>query len=169
LLGHFVTLFRLFDISIKLVEAIISSRACAVDQSPEEIVSLPGMSLKPMFRIEQNLKGWDLFFKEQYRLAERNRPAVRAAQTHCVYCEQALDGTSHMDHIQAIKNGGSGEITNLVYACAKCNLTKNGRDFWRFIETKTKSIQSQIIRRLEKLGKQIPVEIPLAESVSANA
>jgi 5-methylcytosine-specific restriction endonuclease McrA len=59
-----------------------------------------------------------------------------------------------MDHIEAIKNGGSGEITNLVYACAKCNLSKNGQDFWRFIETKNKTVQSQIIRRLEKLASR---------------
>jgi 5-methylcytosine-specific restriction endonuclease McrA len=146
----------------------VVSRAHALDQSPEEILSFALRLAKAYdLKVEENLKDWDLWFKEQYRLAERNRPAVRAAQTHCVYCEQPLDGTSHMDHIQAIKNGGSGKITNLVYACAKCNLSKNGQDFWQFIETKNKTVQSKIIRRLEKLDKQIPVEIP--EEVSSDS
>jgi hypothetical protein len=160
----------LFDFSVKLAEDIVVSLARSLDQSPEEILNFAWKLAEAYdLKVHENLKAWDLWYKEQYRLAERNRPAVRAAQTHCVYCEQALDGTSHMDHIQAIKNGGSGEITNLVYACAKCNLSKNGKDFWQFIETKTKSVQSQIIRRLEKLGKQIPVEIPLPEEVSTDA
>jgi Domain of unknown function (DUF4082) len=70
----------LFDISVKLVEDIISSRARVLDQSPEEIVSFAWKVAEAHeLKIEQNLKGWDLFFKEQYRLAERNRPAVKAA------------------------------------------------------------------------------------------
>ncbi len=159
----------LFDISVQLAEDIVVSRgAHALDQSPEEILSFAWKLAEAYdLKVEENLKDWDLWYKEQYRLAERNRPAVRAAQTNCVYFEQPLDGTSHMDHIQAIKNGGSGKITNLVYACAKCNLSKNGQDFWQFIETKNKTVQSKIIRRLEKLDKQIPVEIP--EEVSSDS
>jgi 5-methylcytosine-specific restriction endonuclease McrA len=159
----------LFIESLELAEKIVVSRAHALDQSPEEILSFAWRLAEAYdLKVVENLKDWDLWFKEQYRLAERNRPAVRAAQTHCVYCEQPLDGTSHMDHIKAIKNGGSGEITNLVYACDKCNLSKNGQDFRQFTETKTKTIQSQIIRRLEKLGKQIPVKLPPPEEVSSN-
>ena len=98
-------------------------------KSPEEIVSFVWKVVEAYeLKIEENLKGWDLWYKQQYLFAERNRSAVRAAQTHCVYCEQPLDDTSHVDHIEAIKNGGSGEITNLAYACAKCNLSKNGQD-----------------------------------------
>jgi hypothetical protein len=169
LLAH-MTKRPLFDTDVKLVEDFILSRARVVDQSPEEIVSFAWKVAEAFkLKIEENLKGWDLWYKQQYLFAERNRSAVRAAQTHCAYCEQPLDSTSHMDHVEAIKNGGSGEITNLVYACAKCNLSKNGQDFWKFIETKTKSVQSQIIRRLEKLGKQIPVEIPPPEEAPADA
>jgi hypothetical protein len=159
----------LFDTAVKLAEDIVALRSGhALNQSPEEILSFAWRLAEAHdLKVEENRKGWDLWWKEQYRLAERNRAAVRAAQTNCVYCELPLDGTSHMDHIEAIKNGGSGEITNLVYACAKCNLSKNGQDFWEFIETKNKTVQSQIIRRLEKLGKQIPLEGP--EKVSSDS
>jgi hypothetical protein len=150
----------LSDTGVELAKDIVL--ACAYsDQSPEEIISFAWKLAEAYeLKVEQHLKGWDLWVKEQYRLAEHNREAVRAAQTHCVYCEQALDNASHMDHIQAVKSGGSGEITNLVFACARCNLAKNGQDFWKYLETKTKSVQGKIIRRLGRLDKQIPIEFP---------
>jgi hypothetical protein len=106
----------------------------------------------------QREKEWGEWTKEQYRITERNRAVVKAAQTNCVYCSKTLNGTSHVDHIRPVKDGGSGEITNLVEACADCNLEKNGQEFWIFLESKTKAEQNAIIRRLDRLGKQIPLK-----------
>lgn len=50
------------------------------------------------------------------------------------------------------------ELTNLVKACAACNLQKNGTEFLKFLETKTKKEQGAIIRRLDRLGKLIPLQ-----------
>jgi hypothetical protein len=148
----------LYDATFKLFEQVLCC-ASTFDRTPEEMVNY-AIRIGEVFqeKVEENLRKWSDWSKEQYLLAERNRLLVRAAQTHCVYCEQPLDGTSHMDHIRPIKCGGTGEITNLVYACAKCNLSKNGQHFWKYLETKTKTVQSQIIRRLQKLGKQIPID-----------
>jgi hypothetical protein len=160
----------LYDGTLRFIEDLMISRARVVDQSPQEIIAFAwGIGEAYELKVQENITNWSLWANEQFRLAERNRLIVRAEQTHCVYCEQALDGTSHLDHIEAVKNGGSGEITNLVYACAKCNLSKNGQDFWRFIEAKTKSVKSQIIRRLDKLGKQIPLDIRLFSEPPADA
>jgi len=46
----------------------------------------------------------------------------------------------------------------LVKACAACNLQKNGTEFLKFLETKTKKEQGAIIRRLDRLGKLIPLQ-----------
>jgi hypothetical protein len=81
---------------------------------------------------DQREKDWGEWYKEQYRLTERNRAIVKAAQTNCAYCDGPLDQTSHTDHIRPVKDGGTGELTNLVEACSPCNLQKNGTEFWKF-------------------------------------
>jgi 5-methylcytosine-specific restriction endonuclease McrA len=48
----------------------------------------------------------------------------------CVYCGRspATDGvTLHADHVVPRDAGGSDELSNLVTACADCNLTKSRR------------------------------------------
>lgn len=66
--------------------------------------------------------------------------------------------SSHTDHIRPIIDGGTGEWTNLVEACSPCNLEKNGTEFWEFLHTKTKKDQYDIIRRLDRLRKVIPLK-----------
>lgn len=46
----------------------------------------------------------------------------------CQYCgKSAPDVVLHVDHIKPIKEGGTNDITNLVTACADCNLGKGAR------------------------------------------
>jgi len=46
----------------------------------------------------------------------------------CQYCGQkAPDVLLHVDHIIAVANGGSNEISNLITACSNCNLGKGAR------------------------------------------
>jgi hypothetical protein len=46
----------------------------------------------------------------------------------CVYCgRSAPDVVLHVDHIVPASKGGTNEITNLVTACADCNLGKSDR------------------------------------------
>lgn len=43
----------------------------------------------------------------------------------CVYCgTTAAESSLHVDHVLAVANGGSDEMTNLVTACAECNQGK---------------------------------------------
>ena len=55
----------------------------------------------------------------------------------CVYCgrkeghigptETRLDGCMHLDHVVPVSHGGSGEVSNLVTSCRKCNMEKGDR------------------------------------------
>jgi len=49
----------------------------------------------------------------------------------CKYCGTTLDfsekGTVHLDHVVPLSKGGPHSITNVVWSCAKCNLTKSDK------------------------------------------
>lgn len=49
----------------------------------------------------------------------------------CAYCDVVLDfsakGTVHLDHVIPLSKGGAHSITNVVWSCASCNLTKNNK------------------------------------------
>lgn len=46
----------------------------------------------------------------------------------CCYCgAEAPKAVLHVDHIEAVANGGTNDITNLVTACADCNLGKSDK------------------------------------------
>jgi hypothetical protein len=46
----------------------------------------------------------------------------------CQYCgKSAPEVVLHVDHIKPVKEGGTNDITNLVTACADCNLGKGAR------------------------------------------
>ena len=50
--------------------------------------------------------------------------------SHCVYCGA---DASHVDHQTPRSRGGSNDISNLVPACAKCNIAKGSKTVgeWR--------------------------------------
>lgn len=48
----------------------------------------------------------------------------------CSYCGALME---HIDHIQAVASGGSGDWTNLTAACAACNHRKGTRDLLDFL------------------------------------
>ena len=141
-----------------LVEDICRNHRLETSKSAQEVFEFSMQLAQQIDLLEdQRLKDWDAWYKEQYRITEQNRAAVKAGQTNCVYCNKPLDDTSHTDHIRPINDGGAGELTNLVEASAACNLEKNDKEFWKFLGTKTKKERGAIIRRLDRLGKQIPL------------
>lgn len=83
--------------------------------------------------------------RERYKALEQNRRARKRAvggtHTHeqireqydrqkskCYYCIKKIAwGKHHIDHVIPLSRGGSNDISNLVIACQKCNLTKHNR------------------------------------------
>ena len=54
----------------------------------------------------------------------------------CQYCgKSAPDVVLHVDHIKPVKEGGTNDITNLVTACADCNLGKGARKILLWYQT----------------------------------
>lgn len=45
----------------------------------------------------------------------------------CYYCHTKVGKNYHVDHVVPISRGGTNDISNLVIACAQCNLSKNDR------------------------------------------
>lgn len=59
-------------------------------------------------------------------------------QKICYWCNIECDEKYHIDHYVPLSKGGTHTIDNLVIACAKCNLTKNAKDPYKFAQTKGK-------------------------------
>ena len=53
----------------------------------------------------------------------------------CVYCG-AQEGPFHFDHLWPHSRGGSDAASNIVIACAPCNLSKGGRTLIEWMATK---------------------------------
>ncbi len=64
----------------------------------------------------------------QDREYARNRKVVLADDPFCRWC-----GSPHattVDHVVAVANGGTNDISNLVACCARCNASKKDNPGW---------------------------------------
>jgi len=53
---------------------------------------------------------------------------LQKTQTHCYWCGNPLKNkASHVDHYIPLSKGGKHTISNLVMACASCNLSKGAK------------------------------------------
>lgn len=86
----------------------------------------------------------------------------KAQDSCCYYCGSLLTNNSsdhddieaHIDHMQPISAGGSGEIDNLCFTCPRCNLSKNSMSAKHFIKKiDARASQGDISQRI-KIRKQ---------------
>ena len=59
--------------------------------------------------------------------AKTRRAVLRRAGNRCEYCrlpQAGHDERFSVDHVIAVKHGGSDELSNLALACLRCNLHK---------------------------------------------
>ena len=54
----------------------------------------------------------------------------------CYWCNCKCESNYHIDHYEPLSKGGKHVISNLVIACASCNLKKNSKDPYLFALTK---------------------------------
>jgi len=55
------------------------------------------------------------------------RAQYKRQRGRCYYCGVEVGDTYHVDHVVPISKGGSNDPSNLVVACAPCNLRKNDK------------------------------------------
>ena len=90
-------------------------------------------------------KDWRTSNKEQVRALDHVRRArelqaeghftsddidriTKLQKGKCAYCRIGLSGKYHVDHIVALKNGGSNRRSNLQILCQPCNQSKSAKD-----------------------------------------
>lgn len=56
----------------------------------------------------------------------------------------SLEACAHLDHMDPLSRGGEDSIRNVVYACAKCNLSKRNRLFVDWLEMIEPSRREQV-------------------------
>jgi 5-methylcytosine-specific restriction endonuclease McrA len=58
-----------------------------------------------------------------------------AQMGECYYCTRRVNNADHgtLDHKTPKSKGGSGEKSNLVFACVKCNAHKAHMDHYAFV------------------------------------
>lgn len=63
--------------------------------------------------------------REAISVAVKSIVLARDGQ-RCVYCG-SIEGPFHFDHLYPVSRGGSNAVSNIVLACAACNLAKSDR------------------------------------------
>lgn len=87
------------------------------DSLPDEIPAILPIQVSPKIKKIREPIGKKLRFE-----------VLKRDKFTCQYCGQkAPDVILHVDHIQAVANGGSSNIINLVTACSDCNGGKSAR------------------------------------------
>lgn len=66
-------------------------------------------------------------FKRNVSTAKKKRVAA-SQKWHCAICQHMLDETYEVDHILALKDGGSNEIDNLRALCRPCHAKKTAEE-----------------------------------------
>lgn len=75
-----------------LVEEILIQRSQVAAASAETVFQFALQLAHLIDQLDdQREKDWDAWSKEQYRITEKNRATVKAAQTNCAYCNRTLD------------------------------------------------------------------------------
>lgn len=81
----------------------------------------------------------------------------------CQYCgAKAPDVILHCDHIQAVKNGGSNDILNLLTACQDCNGGKGARPLDQAVMMEKQVSQ---LAELEQRRQQVEMLMKWRESL----
>lgn len=83
----------------------------------------------------------------------------------CQYCgAKAPDVVLHVDHIQAVANGGTNDVLNLVTSCAGCNGGKGAKPI---LDDSAVSKQREQLAALEERRQQIEMMVQWRQELAA--
>ena len=60
--------------------------------------------------------------------ADELKALFERQQGKCAYCSKSIRKGYHVDHVIPLARGGSNWITNIAFACARCNTSKGATD-----------------------------------------
>lgn len=94
--------------------------------------------------------------------AAQIRELLRLQEGHCYYCFAGLltqtgRPSYHRDHFEPVEYGGSDSISNIVLACASCNINKRACDGESFKRSRLRRASIELraeLRRIHRAVKQ---------------
>lgn len=60
----------------------------------------------------------------------------------CAYCGEYLNGKYHIDHKVPVSRGGTNDLENLQFTCARCNIVKQAMTHEEFLVSKRRKAVS---------------------------
>lgn len=109
---------------------------------------------KPYEKIHELAYAKAAIFDDKSRSIAAQRREMIEKTDQCPYCGSELGNDAHLDHIQPINRGGLSIDENLVWCCAKCNLSKSNKGLIEFLLASNYNIE-QTCTRLISLGKRV--------------
>lgn len=104
-------------------------------RSQQKRLSKPGTAKREMARYRANkakVARYSFTLRDETRMLNRQRNS-------CVYCSASIPpGHRHLDHVVPLSKGGRHGPSNLVFACVRCNSSKNDKYVmvWRLAMSK---------------------------------
>ena len=107
-------------------------------------------------RQRENIRLWAIENRLRRNTNEANRRARKSGRVYfeeiadlvssygglCVYCMAPYE---HLDHVEPLSMGGMHSISNLVPACAPCNLSKNNKPMLVWLATRQPTLQKEMV------------------------
>ena len=121
-----------------IVLSVADDKLAAMAAARRLLVGLPAATAANDARWEQGAFWPDLPVARSARplaISRRRREVFARSDGRCHYCRGALvlDGRWHVEHMVPRALGGDDVASNLVAACAPCNLAKSDRTALEFV------------------------------------
>jgi 5-methylcytosine-specific restriction endonuclease McrA len=79
-------------------------------------------------RADANVRRARQLAAEGSHTANELKALFKAQKGKCAYCSQSIRKGYHVDHVIPLARGGSNWISNIAFACARCNTSKGATD-----------------------------------------
>lgn len=101
-------------------------------------------------------------------LSHRQIQAIKHERCDCLYCGVSLtDSEKIMDHMDPLSKGGAHDQSNLVVACAACNLRKSARPFGAWVAMIDESRRAMVVAVYEKKRRAPSCQPSLFAAIAA--
>ena len=146
--------FMVIEPSSGVVLSIADDKVDALDAARAQIQAGEQLALQradPAARDARQAELWPLdelparpVVDKRRPISKRRRDIFAKSRGCCHYCARPLqlDGSWHVEHMLPRALGGADEISNLVAACAPCNLSKGNRTALEFVLDGERECQS---------------------------